>query len=206
MSKKIIGQQLDLFGNSFSPQEEKKEEFFIESTESVKNDFVFLDEKIGVKIKLKPNQEKAIVTESKAVYKQEKTKSKRGRKSFKDIDAEVDAIEIPDDETLNKKLYYPIREVAAFFKCNTSLIRAWEVEFDILQPRKNRKGDRLFRVDDIKNLQVIYYLLRNKKLSVEGAKAYLKNNKKKADTQQQLTHTLNKFKGFLLELKATLAE
>lgn len=206
MSKKIIGQQLDLFGNSFSTQQEKKEEVFIEATETVKNDFVFLDEKIGVKIKLKPNQEKAIVTESKAVYKQEKTKSKRGRKSFKDIDAEVDAIEIPDDETLNKKLYYPIREVAAFFKCNTSLIRAWEVEFDILQPRKNRKGDRLFRVEDIKNLQVIYYLLRNKKLSVEGAKAYLKNNKKKADTQQQLTHTLNKFKGFLLELKATLAE
>jgi DNA-binding transcriptional MerR regulator len=206
MSKKIIGQQLYLFGNSFSTQQEKKEEVFIEATETAKNDFVFLDEKIGVKIKLKPNQEKAIVTESKAVYKQEKTKSKRGRKSFKDIDAEVDAIEIPDDETLNKKLYYPIREVAAFFKCNTSLIRAWEVEFDILQPRKNRKGDRLFRVEDIKNLQVIYYLLRNKKLSVEGAKAYLKNNKKKADTQQQLTHTLNKFKGFLLELKATLAE
>jgi len=206
MSKKIIGQQLDLFGNSFSTQQEKKKEVFIEATETAKNDFVFLDEKIGVKIKLKPNQEKAIVTESKAVYKQEKTKSKRGRKSFKDIDAEVDAIEIPDDETLNKKLYYPIREVAAFFKCNTSLIRAWEVEFDILQPRKNRKGDRLFRVEDIKNLQVIYYLLRNKKLSVEGAKAYLKNNKKKADTQQQLTHTLNKFKGFLLELKATLAE
>lgn len=205
MSKKNIGQQLDLFGNSFSPQEEKKEEFFVEATETANNDFVFLDEKIGVKIKLKPNQEKTIVSESTAVYKQEKPKSKRGRKSFKDIDAEVDSIEIPDDEILNKKLYYPIREVAAFFKCNTSLIRAWEVEFDILQPRKNRKGDRLFRVEDIKNLQVIYYLLRNKKLSVEGAKAYLKNNKKKADTQQQLTHTLNKFKGFLLELKATLA-
>ncbi len=205
MSKKNIGQQLDLFGNSFSPQEEKKEELFVEATETAKNDFVFLDEKIGVKIKLKPNQEKTIVSESTAVYKQEKPKSKRGRKSFKDIDAEVDSIEIPDDEILNKKLYYPIREVAAFFKCNTSLIRAWEVEFDILQPRKNRKGDRLFRVEDIKNLQVIYYLLRNKKLSVEGAKAYLKNNKKKADTQQQLTHTLNKFKGFLLELKATLA-
>ena len=205
MSKKNIGQQLDLFGNSFSPQEEKKEEFFVEATETANNDFVFLDEKIGVKIKLKSNQEKTIVSESTAVYKQEKQKGKRGRKSFKDIDAEVDSIEIPDDETLNKKLYYPIREVAAFFKCNTSLIRAWEVEFDILQPRKNRKGDRLFRVEDIKNLQVIYYLLRNKKLSVEGAKAYLKNNKKKADTQQQLTHTLNKFKGFLLELKATLA-
>jgi DNA-binding transcriptional MerR regulator len=205
MSKKNIGQQLDLFGNSFSPQEEKKEELFVEATETAKNDFVFLDEKIGVKIKLKSNQEKTIVSESTAVYKQEKQKGKRGRKSFKDIDAEVDSIEIPDDETLNKKLYYPIREVAAFFKCNTSLIRAWEVEFDILQPRKNRKGDRLFRVEDIKNLQVIYYLLRNKKLSVEGAKAYLKNNKKKADTQQQLTHTLNKFKGFLLELKATLA-
>jgi DNA-binding transcriptional MerR regulator len=216
MSQNNIGQQLDLFGNFFSPIEEKKEAIVVETTEPEKNDFVFLDDKIGVKIKLKSSEPKADktilkskptveLTAEKNVTNTSKTKSKRGRKSFKDIDAEVDLIDIPDDETLNKKLYYPIREVAAFFKCNTSLIRAWEVEFDILQPRKNRKGDRLFRVEDIKNLQVIYYLLRNKKLSVEGAKVYLKNNKKKADTQQQLTHTLNKFKGFLLELKATLA-
>ena len=131
-------------------------------------------------------------------------KNKRGRKSFKEMDDEVGLVNVPDEEILNKKLYYPIREVAAFFNVNTSLIRAWETEFDILKPRKNRKGDRLFRVEDIKNLQIIYFLLRNRKFSVDGAKKYLKENKKKADTQQQLVQSLTKFRSFLLELKATL--
>ncbi len=130
--------------------------------------------------------------------------SKRGRKSFKEMDDEIGLVNIPEDEVLNKKLYYPIREVAAFFNVNTSLIRAWETEFDILKPRKNRKGDRLFRVEDIKNLQIIYYLLRNKKYSVDGAKKYLKENKTKADTNQQLQQSLTKFRSFLLELKANL--
>lgn len=134
----------------------------------------------------------------------EKPKSKRGRKSFKEMDEEVGLINIPDEDELNKKLYYPIREVAAFFNVNTSLIREWEVEFDILQPRKNRKGDRLFRVEDIKNLHIIYYLLRNKKFSVDGAKKYLKENKKKADVQQQLLQSLTKFRSFLVELKTNL--
>lgn len=130
--------------------------------------------------------------------------SKRGRKSFKEMDYEIGLVNIPDDEVLNKKLYYPIREVAAFFSVNTSLIRAWETEFDILKPRKNRKGDRLFRVEDIKNLQIIYYLLRNKKYSVDGAKKYLKENKSKADINQQLQQSLLKFRSFLLELKTNL--
>ncbi|MFX6315260.1 MerR family transcriptional regulator, partial [Acinetobacter baumannii] len=81
-----------------------------------------------------------------------------------------DLINIPDDETLDKKLYYSISEVAEWFKVNPSLLRFWESEFDILQPRKNRKGDRLFKKEDIKNLELIYYLLRNKKYSIEGAK------------------------------------
>ncbi len=130
---------------------------------------------------------------------------KRGRKSFKDMDAEVGLIRVPDDETLNKKLYYSIGEVAKFFNVNSSLIRAWEIEFDILQPRKNRKGDRYFRVEDIKNLQMIYYLLRNRKFSIDGAKQYLKTNKKGADTNYKLTQSLQKFRSFLLELKANLA-
>ncbi len=133
-----------------------------------------------------------------------KTKSKRGRKSFKEMDDEIGLVNIPDDEVLNKKLYYPIREVAAFFNVNTSLIRAWEVEFDVLQPRKNRKGDRLFRVEDIKNLQIIYFLLRNKKFSVDGAKKYLKENKSKVDTNQQLLQTLTRFRSFLVEIKNNL--
>ena len=134
----------------------------------------------------------------------EKIAGKRGRKSYSEIDTEVDLIEIPDEKVLSQKLYYTISEVASWFKVNTSLLRYWENEFDILKPRKTRKGDRLFRVEDIKNLQIIYFLLRQKKYSIEGARMYLKQNKSQADTHAQLVQTLTKFKTFLLELKAGL--
>lgn len=130
--------------------------------------------------------------------------SKRGRKSFKEMDTEADLVDVPDDEILKQKLYYSISEVAGWFKVNTSLLRYWENEFDILQPRKTRKGDRLFRIEDIKNLQLIYFLLRQRKFSIDGAKNYLKNNKEEANLQIQLVDSLNKFKSFLLELKANL--
>ena len=133
-----------------------------------------------------------------------KQKSTRGRKSNKELYAAADLINIPDDETLDKKLYYPISEVAGWFNVTTSQIRFWENEFDILQPRKNRKGDRLFRAEDIRNLRVIYYLLRNRKFSIEGAKDYLKANRHKAALNLQLTESLTKFRSFLLELKANL--
>jgi DNA-binding transcriptional MerR regulator len=134
----------------------------------------------------------------------EKIAGKRGRKSYSEIDTEVDLIEIPDEKVLSQKLYYTISEVASWFKVNTSLLRYWENEFDILKPRKTRKGDRLFRVEDIKNLQIIYFLLRQKKYSIEGARTYLKQNKSQADMQAQLVQTLTKFKTFLLELKTGL--
>jgi DNA-binding transcriptional MerR regulator len=154
---------------------------------------VYSNEQIIVKIKSSPVQKEI-----------GKPESKRGRKSFKEINASVDLINIPDDETLQKKLYYSISEVAAWFKVNTSLLRYWENEFDILQPRKTRKGDRLFRAEDIKNLELIYFLLRQRKFSIEGAKSYLKNNKGKIDTETQLVQALTSFKGFLLELRSSL--
>jgi DNA-binding transcriptional MerR regulator len=129
---------------------------------------------------------------------------KRGRKSFRDMDAEVDLIAVPPDEVLKEKLYYPISEVAGWFRVNTSLLRFWENEFDIIQPRKTRKGDRLFRVEDIKNLQLIYYLLRQRKFSIDGAKKYLEANKKDIDKQYQLIQSLNRFRSLLLELKSRL--
>ena len=132
------------------------------------------------------------------------TVNKRGRKSYKEIYTNVDLINIPAEELLQQKLYYSISEVAGWFNVTTSQIRFWENEFDILQPRKNRKGDRLFRVEDIKNLQLIYYLVRNRKFSLEGAKEYIKANKDKAQVQHQLVETLTKFRSFLLELKANL--
>jgi DNA-binding transcriptional MerR regulator len=129
---------------------------------------------------------------------------KRGRKSHKDLEASADLTNIPDDEILNQKLYYGITEVGGWFNVNVSQIRFWENEFDILQPRKTKKGDRLFRVADIKNLELIYHLIRQRRFSIEGAKAYLKNNKQAADTNFKVTQSLTKFRSFLLELKANL--
>lgn len=162
------------------------------STISTADPVIYASNQIVVKVK----KEKPVKTI--------KVPSKRGRKSFKEMDAGVDLIEIPTDEMLKQKLYYSISEVASWFKVNTSLLRYWENEFDILQPRKTRKGDRLFRVEDIKNLQLIYLLLRQRKFSIEGAKTYLKSNKNKIDSETLLVQTLGNFKKFLLELKSSL--
>ncbi len=128
---------------------------------------------------------------------------KRGRKSLKEIALTADLIQVPEDEILFQKQYYSIGAVATMFRENQSLIRYWETEFDILQPRKNRKGDRFFRPVDIKNLVMIYDLLRRRKFTIEGAKDYLKTNKK-AEEKFAMMQSLEKIKGFLLELKASL--
>lgn len=129
---------------------------------------------------------------------------KRGRKSFASMDAEMDKINVPSADILAKKLYYPIGEVATWFNVNTSLVRYWEKEFKQLQPRKTRKGDRLFRAQDIEFLKQIYYLLREKKYSIDGAKTYLKNNKEKAQKDMDLLNSLKNIKSFLTSLKESL--
>jgi DNA-binding transcriptional MerR regulator len=129
---------------------------------------------------------------------------KRGRMAFADMDQAIGKINVPDASTLAKKLYYPIGEVAGWFNVNTSLIRYWEKEFKQLQPRKTRKGDRLFRAQDIEFLKQIYYLLREKKYSIGGAKTYLKNNKEKANKDLSLLNNLKEIKLFLQSLKASL--
>lgn len=133
-----------------------------------------------------------------------KLPSKRGRKSLKQVDAEADLIDIPADEILFKKQYYSMSEVAEMFKINHSLIRFWENEFDILQPKKNKKGDRFFRPVDVKNLHHIYHLLRQRKYTMEGAKEYLKNNGSGADKKFEMIQSLHKIRTFLLEIKSNL--
>ena len=127
----------------------------------------------------------------------------RGRMSLKDMEAGVDLIEVPEDEVLFSKMYYSMSVVADMFKVNQSLIRFWENEFDILKPKKNGKGDRLFRPEDVKNLKLIYHLLRERKYTIEGAKDFLKKNKS-ADEKFMMIESLKKLKGFLNELKANL--
>lgn len=132
-----------------------------------------------------------------------KRKSTRGRMSLKEIHLNADLIQIPPDEILFQKQYYSIGEVAGWFRLNQSLIRYWETEFDILEPRKNRKGDRFFRPIDVKNLVLIHDLLRRRKFTIEGAKDFLKNNKR-ANEKFLLIRSLENIKSFFNELKASL--
>jgi len=133
----------------------------------------------------------------------EKRRSPRGRLSLKEIHLNADLIQIPPDEILFQKQYYSIGEVSKWFRVNQSLIRYWETEFDILEPRKNRKGDRFFRPIDVKNLVLIHDLLRRRKFTIEGAKEFLKKNKK-VDEKFKLIKSLEKIKSFFNELKASL--
>ena len=133
-------------------------------------------------------------------------KSSRGRKSIQSQEQSVAILRIPEDEILFQKQYYPIGEVAEMFGVNTSLIRFWTNEFEMIKPRLNRKGDRLFRPIDIKNLLLIHELLRGKKLTIQGAKQYLKTEKKAPTppTVDTLT-TLTNIRTFLVELKTMLS-
>jgi DNA-binding transcriptional MerR regulator len=133
----------------------------------------------------------------------QKIKSGRGRKSIRQIAEEADLIQIPEDEILFLKQYYTMGEVADMFRVNQSLLRFWEAEFSILQPKKNKKGDRYFRPVDVKNLHLIYHLLRQRKYTIEGAKDFLKKNHN-AEEKFETIRKLEEVKRFLLEMKANL--
>jgi DNA-binding transcriptional MerR regulator len=150
-----------------------------------------------------PAKKTVVKKEKKTPAQPAKQKSTRGRKSLKEASESVDLVEVPSDEILFQKMYYSIGKVAEMFKVNQSLIRFWENEFDVLKPKKNGKGDRLFRPEDVKNLQLIYHLIRERKYTMEGAKDFIKKNKK-ADEKFVMIESLKKLKGFLNELKASL--
>ena len=133
----------------------------------------------------------------------EKNKS-GGRQAINTYEADAALVDIPEDELLHSKQYYPIGEVASMFNVNISLIRFWEKEFDILKPRKNKKGDRLFRPEDIKNLKLIYFLLREKKYTIDGARTFIKKGKKMQGKFEAI-ESLKNIRVMLLELKGSLS-
>jgi len=157
---------------------------------------------IGIRIK-KLKQPETVQESTPVVEKNVKVKSTRGRKSIKQVAEEADLINIPEDEVLFLKQYYTMGEVAEMFRVNQSLLRFWESEFSIIQPKKNKKGDRYFRPIDIKNLHLIYHLLRQRKYTIEGAKDFLKQNKK-VEEKFEVIKKLEQIKSFFLELKAQL--
>ncbi len=105
---------------------------------------------------------------------------------------------------LPEKRYYKIGEVAKAFHVNTSLIRFWEKEFDVLKPKKNAKGDRKFTPEDVKNLQLIYYLVKDKGFTLDGAKMHLKEEKKKTLQNFDIIRKLERIKNELIKIKNQL--
>lgn len=105
---------------------------------------------------------------------------------------------------LPEKLYYSIGEVAKAFGVNTSLIRFWEKEFDVLQPKKNAKGNRKFTPTDIKNLELIYHLVKERGFTLDGAKTHLKENKKETLDTFDIIRKLETVKAELLKIKKQL--
>ena len=105
---------------------------------------------------------------------------------------------------LPDKLYYNIGEVAKAFKVNTSLIRFWEKEFDVIQPKKNAKGNRKFTKEDIKNLELIYHLVKERGFPLEGAKTHLKEEKVETLNNFEIIRKLEHIKSELINIKNQL--
>jgi len=111
---------------------------------------------------------------------------------------------IMDFDKEPEKLYFPIGEVAEMFQVNTSLIRFWEKEFDILKPQKNKKGNRLFTAEDVGNLRLIFHLVKDKGYTLDGAKKMLQSSRKEIEKELEIKGSLLRLKGFLEELKEQL--
>ena len=103
-----------------------------------------------------------------------------------------------------EKTYYSIGEVAKLFGVATSLVRFWESEFDVIKPRKNKKGNRQFTQEDVKNFQLVYHLVKEKGHTLQGAKEIIKQGKNKADDKLDALSSLKRVRSFLVELKNQL--
>ena len=110
----------------------------------------------------------------------------------------------PYKEKEIKKLFYSIGEVSKILNVNVSLIRFWDNEFDIIKPKKNKKGNRLFSENDLKNIKIIHHLLKNNGFTIKGAKKVLKSKKNDLQKNIFLKEKLLEFKKFLVSLRESL--
>ncbi|MFT4834092.1 MAG: DNA-binding transcriptional MerR regulator [Marinoscillum sp.] len=111
---------------------------------------------------------------------------------------------MPYKEKEIEKKYFTIGEVADELKVATSLIRFWEGEFDIIKPKKNRKGNRQFTQEDVRNVKLIYFLVKEKGFTLQGARDFIKNDVDAATSKMELIESLKKVKSFLETLKTQL--
>jgi DNA-binding transcriptional MerR regulator len=103
-----------------------------------------------------------------------------------------------------EKLYFSIGEVAEMFSVAPSLIRFWESEFDLIKPKKNRKGNRQFTKEDIDNVRTIYHLVKEKGFTLQGAKDMLRNDTQAVKDKMEMLDSLKRVRSFLLEMREKL--
>ncbi|WP_395053975.1 MerR family transcriptional regulator [Flavobacterium sp.] len=107
-------------------------------------------------------------------------------------------------ELSKDKLYFSIGEIADAFDVNASLIRFWDKEFDILKPKKNAKGNRMFTQEDVKNLKLIYHLVKERGFTLDGAKTHLKEGQKKTLDKFEIISKLESVRAQLLSIKNSI--
>jgi len=111
---------------------------------------------------------------------------------------------MPYKEKKVEKLYYTIGEVAVMFNVNPPMIRFGEKEFDIIKPKKNKKGNRFFTIQDIDNFRLIYHLVKEKGLTLQGARKKIRENREDTNNNFQVIKALTDIKSLLLEIRESL--
>jgi DNA-binding transcriptional MerR regulator len=109
-----------------------------------------------------------------------------------------------EERTPPKKIYYTMGEVCEMLDVAPSLIRYWHSEFSEIRPMKNKKGNRLFRPQDLETIKLIYHLLKERGFTIQGAKDHLKNSKKSSHANFEMVESLKKVKSYLEELRDNL--
>ena len=111
---------------------------------------------------------------------------------------------LPESIAEQEKIWYGIGETADALGVTSSTLRFWEKEFDMIKPRKNKKGDRFYSKNDIAILRTIQYLTKVKGYTLQGAKTAIKNNFMKEAETAAIVTTLTQIKEKLLEIKRLL--
>lgn len=111
---------------------------------------------------------------------------------------------MPYKEKKIEKFYFSIGEVAEMLGVNTSLIRFWEKNFDIIKPHKNKKGNRYFTKEDIENLKLIYHLVKEQGMTLEGARKRLSAQKTDVAENYKVIECLTEIRQMLVEIRDLL--
>ena len=104
------------------------------------------------------------------------------------------------------KLLYSMGEVTEMFDVNASLIRYWESKFDCIKPHKNKKGNRMFTPSDVENLKIIYHLVKEKGMTLEGANQAMKRRNKSVKRDVSILERLQNIRAMLIEVRESLGD